>query len=124
MPETDVYEERGQLVMKTELPGVKKEDVDVTIEGDRLTIKAEKKEEIAEDATHHTRQRYYGEYYRPLTLLFQVKEDKVSATLDNGVLELRLPKGEDVKTKKIEIKTQLPRGERKKIQKKPEQKST
>jgi hypothetical protein len=44
--------------------------------------------------------------------------------LDNGVLELRLPKGEDVKTKKIEIKTQLPRGERKKIQKKPEQKST
>ena len=124
MPETDVYEDRGQLVMKTELPGVKKEDVDVTIEGDRLTIKAEKKEEIAEDATHHTRQRYYGEYYRSLTLPFQVKKDKVSATLDNGVLELRLPKGEDVKTKKIEIKTQLPRSERKKIQKKPEQEST
>ena len=39
MPETDVYEDRGQLVMKTELPGVKKEDVDVTIGGDRLTIK-------------------------------------------------------------------------------------
>jgi HSP20 family protein len=124
MPETDVYEERGQLVMKTELPGVKKEDVDVTIEGDRLTIKAEKKEEVAEDATHHTRQRYHEEYYRSLTLPFPVKKDKVSATLDNGVLELRLPKGEDIKTKKIEIKTQLPRGERKKIQKKPEQKST
>ena len=123
MPKTDVYEEKGKLIMKTELPGVKKEDVDITIEGDRLTIKAEKKEEVTEDATHNTRERYYGEYYRSMTLPFPVKEDKVSATLDNGVLELRLPKGEGVKTKKIEIKTRLPRSERKKIQK-PEQEST
>lgn len=117
-PHTDTYEENGHLVMKTELPGIDKEDVDVTLDGDVLTIKAEKKEEVSEDARHHTRERYYGRYFRSTTLPFRVDADKVSASFENGVLELRLPKAEDVKTKKIEVKTQLPTGERKKRQKK------
>ncbi|NIM46238.1 MAG: Hsp20 family protein, partial [Nitrososphaeria archaeon] len=53
-PQTDVYEEKGELVMKTELPGISEKDLEVTLEGDVLTIKAEKKEEVTEDATHHT----------------------------------------------------------------------
>ena len=124
VPHTDIYEEKGQLVMKTELPGIEKKDLDVTLEGDRLTIKAEKKEEVKEDATHHTRERYYGQYFRSVTLPYPVKEGEISATFDNGVLELRLPKAEEVKAKKIEIKAELPQGETKKRERKPRQKKS
>ena len=122
VPHADLYEEKGELVMKTELPGIDKKDLDITLEGDRLTIKAEKKEEVNEDATHHTRERYYGQYFRSVTLPYPVKEEEISATFDKGVLELRLPKAEEVKTKKIEIKAHLPEGETKKRQRKPGQK--
>jgi len=118
VPHTDMYEEKGQLVMKTELPGIDKKDLDITLEGDRLTIKAEKKEEVQEDATHHTRERYYGRYFRSVTLPYPVKEKKINAIFENGVLELRLPKTEEVKAKKIEIKAQLPEGETKKRRRK------
>ena len=124
VPHTDIYEEKDQLVMKTELPGIDKKDLDITLEGDRLTIKAEKKEEVKEDATHHTRERYYGQYFRSVTLPYRVKEDKITATFNNGVLELRLSKAEEVKTKKIEIKAQLPQGETKKRLRKPRQKKS
>ena len=124
VPHTDMYEENGQLVLKTELPGIDKKDLDVTLEGDRLNIKAEKKEEVKEDATHHTRERYYGQYFRSITLPYPVKEGEISATFDNGVLELRLPKAEEVKAKKIEIKAELPQGETKKRERKPRQKKS
>ena len=124
VPHTDIYEEKDQLVMKTELPGISKKDLDVTLEGDRLTIKAEKKEEVKEDTTHHTRERYYGQYFRSVTLPYPIKEGEISATFDNGVLEMRLPKAEEVKTKKIEIKAHLPKGETKKQQRKPKQKKS
>ena len=124
VPHTDMYEENNQLVMKTELPGIDKDDLDVTLEGDRLTIKAEKKEEVKEDATHHTRERYYGHYYRSMTLPYPVKADEISATMDNGVLELRLPKAEEVQAKKIEIGARLPQGETEKRNRKPRQKKS
>jgi len=124
VPHTDMYEEKNQLVMKTELPGINKEDLDINLEGDRLTIKAEKKEEVNEDATHHTRERYYGHYFRSVTLPYPVKENKISATFDNGVLEMRLPKAEEVKAKKIEIKAHFPEGETKKLPRKPRQKKS
>ena len=113
LPQTDMYEENGRLVLKTELPGVNKEDLDITLEGDRLTIKAEKKEETVEGTTHHARERYYGQYLRSITLPYPIKEEKVSATLEEGVLEINLPKAEEVKAKKIEIKAQLPKGKHK-----------
>ena len=118
VPHTGVYEEKNQLVMKTELPGIDKEDLEITLEGGRLTIKAKKKEEVTEDTTHHTRERYYGQYFRSVTLPYPVKENKINATFENGVLELRLPKAEEAKAKRIEIKAQLPQGTPKKRQKK------
>jgi HSP20 family protein len=114
LPYADLYEENGQLIMKTELPGIDQKDLDITIEGDRLTIKAEKKEEVKEDVTHHTRERYYGQYFRSVMLPYPVKENKISATFDKGVLELRLPKVEEVKAKKIQIKAQLSEGKQEK----------
>ena len=74
----------------------------------------EKKEEINDNATHHTHERYYGQYFRSVTLPYPVKEGEIQATFDNGVLELRLPKAEEIKAKKIEIKAQLPKPEPKK----------
>ena len=109
IPYTDVYEETDQLVVKAELPGINEEDLDIILEGDRLTIKAEKREETAEDAAHHTRERYYGQYLRSVTLPYPVKIGGISATFENGVLEIKLPKVEEVKAKKIEIKAQLPK---------------
>ena len=124
VPHTDMYEEKDHLVIKTELPGITEKDLEVTLEGDVLTIKAEKKEEVAEDATHHTRERYYGKYIRSMSLPSQINGDKISATFDNGVLELRIPKSEEVKAKRIEVKAQPPQGERKQRQRKSKQKSS
>jgi HSP20 family protein len=124
VPHTDMYEEKDHLVMKAELPGIDKKDLNISLAGDRLTIKAEKREEVKEDATHHTRERYYRQYFRSVTLPYPVKEDKIAATFENGVLELRLPKAEEVKAKKIEIKAHLLEGETKKRQRKPRQKKS
>lgn len=122
VPRADMYEEEDQLVMKIELPGIDKKDIDISLEGDRLTIKAEKKEEVKEEATLHTQERYYGQYFRSVTLPYPINEENISATFDNGVLELRLPKAEEVKARKIEIKGHLPEGDTKKRLRKPGQK--
>ncbi|MFC2060315.1 Hsp20/alpha crystallin family protein [Chloroflexota bacterium] len=113
VPHTDIYEENDQLVMKTELPGVDKEDVSITLEGDILTIRAEKKEAVVVDSACYARERQYGQYFRSVTLPFHVKEE-VSATFENGVLELRLSKAEEAKAKKIEIKARLIEGKQEK----------
>jgi HSP20 family protein len=110
VPHTDIYEENDQLVMKTELPGINKEDVNITLQGDRLIIKAEKKETVVEDSACYARERQYGQYVRSIVLPFPVKEDEISATFENGVLELRLSKAEESKAKKIEIKARLIEG--------------
>ena len=123
VPHTDIYEEKDELVMKTELPGIDKKDLDITIEGDRLTVKAEKKEEVKEDTTHHTRERYYGKYVRSMSLPFPVNGDKASATFEKGVLELRIPKAEELKAKKIEVKARLTEGKPKRRPRKPKEKS-
>jgi HSP20 family protein len=107
VPNTDIYEEHDQLVMKTELPGINKEDVNINLQGDRLTIKAEKKEAMIEDSACYARERQYGQFYRSVTLPFAVKEDQISATFENGVLELRLSKAEESKARKIEIKARI-----------------
>ena len=124
MPHMDMYEEKGDLVLKAELPGIKEKDVEITLEGERLTIKAEKKNEVTEGVTHHTRERYYGHYYRSLVLPYPVKQDEVSATFSEGILELRLPKADDTKVKKIDIKTKRPQLKAKKQPKKSKQKAS
>ena len=101
----DMYEEKDGLVIKAELPGITKEDLDIKLEGDMLTIKAEKKaDEVPEDTSYFTCERWYGQYTRSLSLPFPVKAEKVSATFENGILEIRLPKTKEVKGKHIEIK--------------------
>ncbi len=100
----DMYETGDDLFIKAELPGFKKEDIDVKLEGEGLTITAtSKKEEMPKDSTSYLGERCFGEFSRSLTLPFPVQSDKVVARFENGILELRLPKTEEVKPKHIEV---------------------
>ena len=113
-PRTEMYEEKGSLVVKTEMPGIKKEDIDISLEDDVLTIKAEKKEEeVSEEKDYYAREVRYGQYSRAMRIPFRVNSQKIAATLEDGVLELRLPKAKEIKAKKIEVKSQLSEGKHK-----------
>lgn len=100
----DVYGEKDDLVVKVELPGIDKDDLDISLEDDVLTIKAEKKKgEVADEVTYYHSERYFGQYSRTITLPFAVDADKVTASYQNGLLEMRLPKAEEARARKIEI---------------------
>ncbi len=104
-PRMDMYEHKDELVMRVELPGVKKEDIDVSLEGDELTIGVEKKrEEVAEEACYYCCERSFGHYSRTISLPFPVDADKISSTFENGLLAVKLPKAEAAKAKHIEVK--------------------
>lgn len=106
MPTVDVYEEGDQIVVKAEVPGMKKEDIDVRIAGDTLTFSGRKeKEEKVERKDYFRYERSAGEFSRSVKLPAEVQADKVSAQLKEGVLEIRAPKTADAKarSKKIEV---------------------
>jgi HSP20 family protein len=101
----DMYETDEEVVVKTATPGVKPEDIDVSITGDVLTIRGETKaEEKVEKANYIRQERRYGAFSRSLTLLSTVVADKATAEFEGGVLTLTLPKAEEVKPKTIKIK--------------------
>lgn len=101
----DVYETDNDLVLKASVPGLKPEDLDVTITGDVLTIKGEyKPEEQAEQQRNYLRQeRRYGSFCRQLSLPTTIDANRVTATFDNGILTLQMPKREEVKPKSVKI---------------------
>jgi len=100
----EVYETPTELVVKVELPGVKKEDVDITIRDNYLVIRAEKKEEKEEEKQHvHVVERVYGTFERVIPLPADVDTDNAKASFKDGVLEIRFPKKSATKEKKITI---------------------
>jgi HSP20 family protein len=102
----DVYETPEEVVVRTALPGVNAEDIDVSVVGDMLTIKGETKVEEEEEGTNYIRrERRYGSFSRSLAIPTNVVADKAVADFSKGILTLRLPKAEEVKPKRIEIKT-------------------
>jgi len=104
-PSVDMSETRDSFIVKTELPGLDAKDVNVSISGDILTIKGEKKREEEEKDEHHYRaERYYGSFERSFKLPSSVQADKVEATFEKGVLKISLPKVEEAKKKQIEVK--------------------
>ena len=105
LPSVDVSETDDKLQIKAELPGVDAKDVKVSISGDILTIKGEKKkEEEKKDEHYHSSERFYGSFERSFRLPANIKTDEVDATYKKGVLQLVLQKTEDSKKKEIEIK--------------------
>jgi HSP20 family protein len=100
----ELYETPSEVVVKVELPGVKKEDTEVVIRDNYLIIRAEKKEEVEENRKHlHIRERIYGKFERVIPLPADVDPDKAKASFKDGVLEIRLPKRSATQEKKITI---------------------
>jgi HSP20 family protein len=103
-PILDMHETKDELVMNFELPGVNEKDVTLSITGDLLTLKGERtatREFNGENAYHA--ERVYGKFERNVQLPMPVQPDKVKATYRDGVLEVKLPKAEEVKPKAIKI---------------------
>ena len=105
MPLVDVSETPKDILVKAEIPGMEKEDIDVSLEGKNLTIRGEKKtEEEEKDENVHRLERRYGSFLRTIELPADVDAAKVSATYNRGVLKLKLPKVKSQTAKKIEVK--------------------
>jgi len=105
LPAVDVSETGDKITVKAEIPGMEAKDIDISMVGDTLVIKGEKKAEKEEkDENYHMVERSYGSFSRSMKLPATVDPDKVDATYKNGVLTVVLPKKEEVKPKPIEIK--------------------
>jgi len=104
IPAVDLYEEEGTIVVKAEVPGVSKEDVTVTLEGDRLTIRGETRHEDKREEKDYIRlERSHGRFERTLTLPDGVDLDKVTATMRDGVLEIRVPRTAEAAPRTITV---------------------
>lgn len=105
-PTLDMYQTRDEVIVKAAVPGIKPEDLDVSIAGDTLVIKGEfKEDEKVEKDQYVYQERRMGQFCRQVGLPVQVKADQAKAEFEHGVLTLKLPKAEGVKPKSIKIKT-------------------
>ncbi len=103
-PPVDVYETDSEVVVKAELPGVKKEDIDVTIKENAVHLKAERKEEKEEKTENvHRIERFYGTIERIIPLPTEVKPEEAKAEYKDGVLEIRIPKTKVSKEAKVKV---------------------
>lgn len=104
-PSVDISETDEAVEVKVDLPGIKPEDVDISVSDNRLTIQGERKEEKeTKDKTVHRVERSYGSFYRTIGLPVGTKAEDVTAESDNGVITITLPKSAELKGKKIAVK--------------------
>src|SRR6185369_11800560 len=97
-PAVDLYEEKDEIVVKAELPGMDKNNIEVNLSDHQLTIKGEKKkEEEVKEKNYYRTERSYGAFLRTLELPADVQGEKIKASFKNGILEVRLPKTEEAK---------------------------
>jgi len=100
----DVSEDENEFVVKASLPGVKPEDVKITVHGDTLTIQGESKFEQEKKGEHwHLRERRSGSFQRSISLPTAVNSEKAEAQFEHGVLSLTLPKSEGAKPRQIKV---------------------
>ena len=105
MPAFDITENEKEYIVTAELPGIDPKEIDVTLTDGILSVKGEKKEEKEEkEKDYHRVERRYGSFHRSFRIPGEVKSDKVDANFKDGVLRLTLPKAEEAKPKKIEVK--------------------
>jgi len=104
VPAVDIGETKDDLILSFELPGVTDKDVSLSITGDLLTLKGERSanRDAKDESVYHV-ERVYGKFERSVQLPMPVQADKVKATYRDGVLEVKLPKVEEVKPKAIKI---------------------
>ena len=105
MPSVDIYENKEQIVLEAELPGMNREDFDLSIENNVITLHGERRFEKKDDGdNYHRVERSYGTFTRSFTLPQTVSAEGATAEYKHGVLRVTLPKREEVKARRIEIK--------------------
>ncbi len=106
-PAVDVYDDKDNVMVKAEVPGLRKDDIEIQIKGRDLVIKGEKKkEEEIKDENYYYAERVYGAFSRVVRLPVDVKADQVKAKFKNGILEIVLPKVEEAKPKEIKVEVE------------------
>jgi len=106
-PPVDIYDEKDCILIKADIPGLTKEQIDISVENNVMTIKGEKNEEKEYKEESRIRlERSQGKFLRSFTIPTGINLKNVSANFKNGVLELRLPKEEEVKVKQIKVDIQ------------------
>jgi HSP20 family protein len=104
MPAVEMLEKADKFVVKAELPGMKKEEIDISVSDNNLTIKGERKtEKETKEDDYYCCERSYGSFYRSISLPANIYTGKVSASLDDGVLEIVMPKVAETKAKKVSV---------------------
>jgi HSP20 family protein len=104
LPPADISETKDRVFIKAELPGIEEKDIELTLLGNMMTIRGEKKHEKEEkDENHYIGDRYYGSFRRTFQLPADIDPDKAEANFDKGVLKVSVPKVEKSKSKKIQI---------------------
>lgn len=102
-PAVNLFEKDDQLVLKSEVPGIDKKDLDISLENDVLTIKGELGKGCKEDVKFHRQERSKGIFQRSVKLPYQVDSEKVLAKLENGILTVTLEREESTKPRSIAI---------------------
>ena len=104
IPSIDLYDRKTDIVVKIELPGVRSEDIDLTITKDTLTLKGEiKKDDDVQEEDYFVSERMIGSFSRTIALPFEVESEKAQAAMNNGLLEIVIPKREEARPKEIKI---------------------
>jgi len=105
MPAIDLYQTNDDVVVKASLPGLKAEDVDITVTGETLILRGEFRQDNEQKETnYHLREQRYGSFERSILLPTDVEANKAKADFDNGILTITMPIAEAVKPKSITIK--------------------
>lgn len=102
VPPVDVVEGEKEILLLFDLPGVDQKDIDVSVSGDQITVKGERKP-FDDKARFLRQERVFGPFSRTFAIRIPIDVDKVTATYQNGVLEIRLPKAEEGKVRKVVI---------------------
>lgn len=103
-PSTDMSEDENEYVIKMDIPGMTKDDIEVNFEDNRIIIRGERSEEEEEEKKDYIRkERYDGSFYRSFTIPKTVEEDQIKAKFEEGVLKINLPKAEVSKPKEVKV---------------------
>lgn len=103
-PAIDLYQDRDNVIVRAEVPGMKKEDIEVSLHAGALIISGERKaEDRREEAENYRAERFFGRFQRSVALPVAVTPDKVKANYKDGILTVTLPKAEEAKPKQIEV---------------------
>lgn len=105
-PALNISEDADKFYVEAELPGIKPEDLEISVVGSTLTLSGERKINGAEGVCYHRRERRAGKFHKAITLPADINAEAVHAECNNGVLKLVLPKAEHVKPKKIQVKVE------------------